>query len=104
MGIGKMRERITIEEAIETADSEGHPVKDWEEFLTTWAQVEGLTGGEYESVKMISSKISKRFTVNHRTDITLKMRIMWSGVGWNIHDIQPDERKFEMKIYASRDL
>lgn len=105
MSVGQKRERVEIQRATETADAEGQPVKDpWLKVVTVWARVESLTGREFESVKAISSEISKRFTVNYRRDLTVKMRVVWlfDRSAWNIHDIQPDETKFDMAIYASR--
>jgi SPP1 family predicted phage head-tail adaptor len=100
--IGEKRERVQIQEAIETADAEGQPVKNWIKYVDTWAEVMPLTGREYESMKQINSEISKRFVINYRRDVTVKMRIYWQTEQWNIHDIQSTADKFDIRLYASR--
>ena len=100
--IGLKRERVQIQEAVETADAEGQAVKNWVKYVDTWAEVSALTGREYESMKQINSEISNKFTVSYRRDITVKMRLMWQLQQWNIHDIQPTADKFDMRIYTSR--
>lgn len=102
MSISTQRERIQIETAVETISTGGQPVKEWQFRTSLWARVRSLTGREVESFKQITSEVQKAFEMNYRTDIAVKERIVWFGSSWNIHDIQPDERKFEMTIYASR--
>ena len=110
--IGMKRERIEIQVPTTEADSEGQPIKDWAKHCETWASVRPLTGREYESMRQINSEISKVFEMNYRREMVqrqqdaevsaVKMRIVWVGDNWNIHDIQPDEEKFNMKIFAAR--
>ncbi len=100
--IGAKDQRVQIQEAIETANAEGQPVKEWIKYVDTWAEVSSLTGREYESMKQINSEISNKFTINYRRDITVKMRVMWQTQQWNIHDIQPTSDRFDMRLYASR--
>lgn len=100
--IGKKRERLTVELATETADSEGQMVKTWVAFRTMWARAEFLMGRELDAMQKINAEITTRFTVNYQNDLTEKMRIKWRLLNWNIHAILPTEDKFDMAIFASK--
>lgn len=99
---GPKRERITIQSATETADSEGQPVKSWSTFATAWARAQFLSGRELEGMQKVNAETSLKFVVNYRTDITEKMRVSWRSSFWNINAILPDESKFDMTLLASR--
>lgn len=112
--IGLMRERLTIQNSVETADAEGQPVTVWGTYATVWGRVESLSGLEAEAMQKIYAKVVERFTVRYRADMArwnkatdptldpLKMQVNWANSTWNIHDIQPDETKDFMALIVSR--
>lgn len=103
LAAGLMRERIAFYSFTETVSSEAQPVKSAPVTVATvWARVSSLNGREFEAMKAISAEAAWKFTVNFRTDITVLMKIFWRNATWNIHDIQPDEDKFYMAIFASK--
>ncbi len=104
---GSKRERIAIMTGAPTTDAEGNPVNKYGEKVTSvWARVQPSSAaggrGEFQAMKHMASEVSHVFTVNFRLDFNVKMKIDWRGSMWNIHEIQPDESKFDMRLMASR--
>lgn len=50
---GRLRQRVTLQAATETADGYNQPIQTWSDVATFWAEVSPLTGNEAVNVKQI---------------------------------------------------
>jgi SPP1 family predicted phage head-tail adaptor len=106
--IGAKRDRIAIQSATPTVDAEGEPIEVWATFVEVWARAEFLSGRELEAMQKINAEISVRLTVNRRTDVITKHRVLWkspvdaAAEAWNIHAIIPSEDKFDMALLVGK--
>ncbi len=84
MKAGKLRHRITIQEASERQDSTGAVVNTWVDRATIWAAVEPLSGRELVAAQALNAETSTRIRTRYWAGITPKMRASW---GDHIYDI-----------------
>lgn len=90
MNAGDLRHRITIQQPTVAQDSYGEPVPTWSTFATVWAAAEPATGREYWANQQVTSELSVRFRIRHRTGITPSMRVSWDSRLFDIENIIPD--------------
>lgn len=63
MTIGRMRDRVRVEQPTDTRDSRGQPVKTWTPLVETWAAVESLAGKELWQAQQVQSLTTDRVTL-----------------------------------------
>lgn len=87
MILGKMKERIQLQQLTETVNSLNEIDNDWETVATRWASVESLTAKEQDIANQINAFIS--FKVILRTFPTLKhnFQFLWNGKALGIESI-----------------
>lgn len=74
-----MHERIVIQSATETADTQGGRAKAWAMLATIWAEwVPQSIAERLQTTGAIGSQLSARFRVRRRTDVTAQMRVSWT--------------------------
>jgi SPP1 family predicted phage head-tail adaptor len=76
---GKLRERITIEQATETRNAMGESVMSWSTFAERWASVEGLSSREVLLTGQQQTEISHRVRLRYVEGFKGTMRIVWRG-------------------------
>jgi len=81
MSASGLSERITIESATETADSQGGAVVAWATVDTVWAELVPLRASERLQAQGMGSTVEYRFRVRLRNDITPSMRVSWTPRG-----------------------
>jgi len=82
--IGDLRERVTLQQATETADGQGGTVRTWAALATVWAQV--LAAG--------AGRENYAITIWRRTDVTPQMRVVWGSKTLQIEGVRdPDGRR-----------
>lgn len=93
--IGKLRHRITIQQATETQDGAGQPIPSWSTFATVWASVEPLQGKEYLLAQQTKANVSHKVTIRHLDGVIPKMRISYDSRTLQIVSvIHSEERDF----------
>ena len=101
---GSFDRRIIIEQKNEVADTTyGGSTWTWETYKTLWAAVKPYSRGiEYFDGGAVRSEKTIVFQVRYITGITTKMRILHSGVYYNIRATQEPAtmRKTVLEIYA----
>jgi len=60
---GRLRHRITFQQATETYNDVGEPVTTWADYKTVWAEVKPIKGEEYWASKQINAEVTHRVTV-----------------------------------------
>jgi SPP1 family predicted phage head-tail adaptor len=85
--IGSLRHRITFQQRVLAADGGGGFTETWQNVAASpevYASIEALSGGEGLQSGQLSTSVSARFVVRHRTDITPNMRIQKGSAVYNI--------------------
>jgi len=79
MQAGKLRHRVTIQEATESVDSYGQPTFAWADEATVWASIEPLRGQERLAQQQIESDVTHRVTLRYLTNLTPAKRIKFGS-------------------------
>lgn len=102
MRAGRLRHRLTFEEATESRDSFGDLQKSWSDFVTVWGAAEPLRGREFFDARRENVEAEIRFRIRHRDDIDEKMRVVWDGRTYDIESLlDVDGRGRELHVMAT---
>ena len=74
---GKLRERVTVQQATETRNAIGETVLAWSTYETVWASVEGVSSREALDAGKIDVQISHRVRMRYLSGMTQNMRLSW---------------------------
>jgi SPP1 family predicted phage head-tail adaptor len=74
---GKLRERVTVQQATESRNAIGETVLAWSTYDTVWASVEGVSSREALDAGKIDIQISHRVRMRYLSGITQNMRLSW---------------------------
>ncbi len=74
---GRLRERITVQQATESRNSLGESVQSWSTFAERWASVDGLSSREVLLTGQQQTEINHRVPMRYLTGFTSAMRILW---------------------------
>lgn len=74
MKIGDLRQRITLQKSVKTADGHKGSTEQWQDLASMWASVVPLSGREYFSAHQIKAEVTHRVKVRYREDVTVQMR------------------------------
>lgn len=74
---GKLRERVTVQQASESRNAIGETVLAWSTFATVWASVEGVSSREALDAGKIDVQISHRVRMRYLSGMTQNMRLSW---------------------------
>lgn len=72
--IGALRDRLTLEQAVRTADGGGGAAVSWETVTELWAQVRPITGDERLRAGQVTGRITHKVTLRYRDGIVPAMR------------------------------
>jgi SPP1 family predicted phage head-tail adaptor len=88
MQVGRLNQRIIIQNYSETQNSFGEVVRSYSTLYTRWAQVKPTGGNEsIQADEKVASRIAE-FTIRMQgTTIDEKMRIEWNDFTWEIVSI-----------------
>lgn len=94
--IGAMRERVTLQSPLRTADGAGGASISWGEGISLWAKVEELGGGGIPSAERLAARTRLRVTIRYRKDVTTEMRLLWRLRAYDIraHRDADGEKRF----------
>ena len=76
---GKMRERITIEKAVEHVGTSGETTLTWEPVVTVWASVDGVNASEVLGSGQLLIEVTHRVRLRYYEGLTQKNRFKWRG-------------------------
>ena len=79
MDIGKLRERVTVQQASDNRNSLGEAVQTWSTFATRWASVEGISSREFFLQGQQQTEASHRVRMRYPSGLTQQMRLQWRG-------------------------
>jgi SPP1 family predicted phage head-tail adaptor len=100
--IGRLRERILIEQVIRTASATGYPTESWSTVDTVWGMVDykGVNREDVDGGK-ITAKSQIRVTCRYITTVTESMRITYMNRKYQIENIQISEDSLYMYMFCS---
>ncbi|MDK2986534.1 MAG: hypothetical protein PWQ96_2178 [Clostridia bacterium] len=104
MQIGELRDKVTIQEYIQTPDGYGGFSETWQDKYTVWANIKPLRGREYFEMQKIQSEITHKITIRYRSDINTSNRIRYKDQILNIKsviDIDNRHRYLEIMCIGS---
>ena len=97
MQSGRLRYKLTIQQATEAQNAYGEAVPTWATYCVRRADIVTLGGQERVASAQIFGIGSIRFNLRHDSttkDITNKMRVSWDSRTFDIKDVdRKDERK-----------
>ncbi|MAU40975.1 MAG: hypothetical protein CMF31_05065 [Kordiimonas sp.] len=94
MNIGDLRERVTLEQTVKTADGGGGYSQSWESVGVFPARVRPLTAREVAQAGQEIAQSRYEVTMRYRDGVTTAMRLQWQGRILNIETAQNrDERR-----------
>jgi SPP1 family predicted phage head-tail adaptor len=88
---GTLRHRITLQQRVNSEDSNGDLVESWEDVATVWAACEPVSVRDFIASRSEQSELTARFVIRYRDDIDASMRIIHRGAVYNIAGVLPDK-------------
>jgi SPP1 family predicted phage head-tail adaptor len=76
---GRLRERVTIQQATERRNALGETTLEWETFAERWASVDGLSSREFLLQGQQQAEMSHRVRLRYVPGMTSQMRFLWRG-------------------------
>lgn len=102
---GRLRERVTIEQATAgTPDAKGARTDSWAEFATRYARIVPLQGRELYTARQVYAEASHRVEMRRLDAVTPKMRAVFGTRVFDIEDVQQDERKRETYLIVTESV
>lgn len=80
MDIGRLDQRITLEQRTASVDALGQAVESWSPVATVWAAAEPLAGREFFAAGQTQSAAAVRFTIRWLAGVSAAMRVVWRGL------------------------
>jgi SPP1 family predicted phage head-tail adaptor len=74
---GKLRERVTVQQASAARNSLGEAVLSWSDFAEVWASVEGVSARESLTAGQQETTISHRVRLRYLPGLSANMRFSW---------------------------
>ena len=95
---GKLRERVTVQQATQTRNSLGEAVMSWADWQTVWASVEGVSAREALAAGQMEVTISHRVRLRYLTGLTQNMRLSWRGRTLDIVSLLEHNNRSEHEV------
>ncbi len=72
--LGKLRQRITLQQEVRTADLGGGASLLWQDVAMVWAEIEVLRGFENVQAQALQSQVNAKIHIRFRSDVHAGMR------------------------------
>jgi len=86
--IAEMRERVTLQSPMRTADGAGGADVSWTDVTTVWAKVEEGAGSERLTGERLAAQAALSLTIRYRAGVTTEMRALWNARVLNIRAVR----------------
>lgn len=84
MDAGRLRERVTVQQAAESRNALGETELSWSTYAERWASVEGVSAREALAAGQQDVTITHRVRMRYVSGMTQNMRIAWRSRTLNI--------------------
>ena len=81
---GRLRERVTVQQASESRNAMGETVLSWADLTTVWASVEGVSAREALALGQQEVVITHKVRLRYLSLLTARMRFRWRNRVLNI--------------------
>lgn len=79
MDAGRLRERVTVQQASESRNALGETVLAWSTYAERWASVEGVSAREALTLGQNEITITHKVQMRYLNGLTQRMRLQWRG-------------------------
>ena len=79
LDIGRMRERVTVQQATERRNSLGETTLEWAAYASRWASVQGVSSREALELGQVDVSVTHRVRMRYVDGMTHNMRLLWRG-------------------------
>jgi SPP1 family predicted phage head-tail adaptor len=101
MQAGKLRTRLTIQNAMTLIDPYGESLKTWTTLATVWGSVEPLRMQEYFEAQQTQAKATHRIEIRYLPGVLPTQRIVMGSRIFEITAVlNPQERNARLQILA----
>ena len=104
LDLGKMRERVTVQQATERRNSLGETTLEWATFAERWASVEGVTAREALGAGQLEVSITHRVRLRYIDGLTQQMRLLWRGRTLEIVSLLEHNNRSEHELICQENL
>jgi SPP1 family predicted phage head-tail adaptor len=104
LDIGRMRERVTVQQATERRNSLGETTLEWATFAERWASVEGVTAREALGAGQLEVSITHRVRLRYIDGLTQQMRLLWRGRTLEIVSLLEHNNRSEHELICQENL
>lgn len=101
---GRLRERVTIQQATATRNRIGETVQTWGTFAEVWASVEGLSGREVLQSGQQQTEVTHRVRMRYVSGLTQLMRLSWRGRILEITSLLEHNNRTEHELLCVEDI
>ncbi len=77
MRIGRLRQRVTIQDRTVSRNSFNEEVETWAEVATVWARIESLSGTEFVATEQAGATVTHQITIRQRAGLLPTMRVLY---------------------------
>jgi SPP1 family predicted phage head-tail adaptor len=77
MNIGKLRNKVELQNYTTSADSVGQPTKTWTTFATVWAHIKPMSGREVITAEQPIGETTHTITIRYNSSIDESSRIRY---------------------------
>lgn len=101
---GKLRERVTIQQATESRNALGESQQSWSAWKTVWASVEGLSSREALFSGQQQSDITHRVRMRYVAGLAQTMRLSWRSRILEIVSLLEHNNRSEHELICTEEL
>lgn len=101
---GRLRERVTIQQATENRNALGETVQSWATFAERWASVDGLSSREVLLQGQQRTEVSHRVRMRYVDGLTGTMRLLWRGRVLEISSLLEHANRSEHELLCTERL
>ncbi len=80
----RLRQRVTLQEEIKTADGVGGYVRSWKDVVQLWVEIVPISGKENVSADRLQSTATHRILMRRRADVNASQRLLLEERAFNI--------------------
>lgn len=91
LNTGEMRNKIEIQEYVESVNENGYPVNDWETKHVLWAKIKTVKGSESINASAEINTNMYRFIVRYTRGLNAKQRVLFKGRLYDIQAVLQDD-------------
>lgn len=101
---GRLRERVTVQQASETRNALGETLQTWSTYSTIWASVEGVSSRESLLAGQQEIAISHRVRMRWLDGLTQNMRLRWRNRTLDIISILERDNRREHELLCQETI